>query len=671
MVAAHDDTPTANGQEASSAPPNIVMVVVDDAGWDDIGYHNDDFHTPTVDNLAKEGVKLEGMYTDRQCTPARSQLMTGRYNIHTGMQDNMIYALEPRGLGLQYETLPQKLENVGYDTIGIGKWHLGHYQENFCPWKRGFGQYFGNLLSGGNQETYTQKSEEWFPRVNGAFNGYAGSYEGYYLVEGGPDGFVAVGDKYDGIHSTELYTVKALEYLDTYAPSDKPFFLYIAYQAVHSPLMISKDWLATSKCDQHGYDEEREMLCAMMTQVDYWQSTLVDHLKESGTWHNTLYVFLSDNGANPGYGGSNYPLRGEKGQYWDGGVKSPVFMAGGYTMRALREAAAGHSAHLNTDLMHITDLPATVLSLAGVPIDDLDGVNQWEAITTNNATEVRNEVVININSEMYGLAGAIRVGKFKYIKTPEPEEDTLFWLLIKEMTEEPITKETNMLHMFKELQAQISELRTDDNSTYLFDMELNPNERTDGKCAVFSECNNLMAHDDYLAVKAMMKERYFYHLGTMVPSSVAFKYDGPLANPDFFNGSLGVPWRDENDLPYVLDDLSSFIPAAAKSSAYSLSGDGATDDEVAAATANALASSAKGFTTATGETVALLDSTGEMDAAASARMSASQEAAAVFERAASSGWASLAGFVALNVLVSFGTVMLTQRYRGSAVYSPI
>ena len=128
-VAAHDETPmTADGQSKSDAPPNIVMTVVDDAGWDDIGYHNDDFHTPTLDNLAKEGVKLEGMYTDRQCTPARSQLMTGRYNIHTGMQDNMIYALEPRGLGLQYDTLPQKLSNVGYDTIGMGKWHLGHYQ---------------------------------------------------------------------------------------------------------------------------------------------------------------------------------------------------------------------------------------------------------------------------------------------------------------------------------------------------------------------------------------------------------------------------------------------------------------------------------------------------------------------------------------------------------------
>ena len=219
-VVARDEVPDASlGQ--GTAPPNVVMTIVDDAGWDDVGYHNDLFHTPTIDMLAKEGVKLEGMYTDRQCTPARSQLMTGRYNIHTGMQDNMIYALEPRGLGLQYETLPQKLSYVGYDTIGVGKWHLGHYQESLCPWKRGFDQYFGNLLSGGNQETYTQKSESWFTRVNGAFNHYETNYEGYYLVEGGPDGFNAIGSKYDGIHSTELYTTKAIDYVNNYTTSNR------------------------------------------------------------------------------------------------------------------------------------------------------------------------------------------------------------------------------------------------------------------------------------------------------------------------------------------------------------------------------------------------------------------------------------------------------------------
>jgi len=291
-------------------------------------------------------------------------------------------------------------------------------------------------------------------------------------------------------------------------------------------------------------------------------------------------------------------------------------------------------------------------------------VNQWEAITTNNATEVRNELVININSEMYGLAGAIRVGKFKYIKTPEPEEDTMFWLLIKKMTEEPITEETNMLHVFKELQSEILSLQTDDNSTYLFDMELNPYERTDGACKVFSECNNLMVHDDYQGVKEMVRERYFYHLSTMVPSSVAFKYDGPLANPDYFNGSLGVPWRDENNLPYVIDDLSQFIPAAAKSSPYSLAHN-VSDEAVTAASESALAKSAKGFVVASGEIVALLDAT----ETATAKTTHGDGVATLVQ---GSSWSSLAAFVALNVLVTFGTAMFSQRFtRRSGAYSPI
>ena len=133
----------------------------------------------------------------------------------------------------------------------------------------------------------------------------------------------------------------------------------------------------------------------------------MDALKSKNMWHNTLYVFLSDNGANPGYGGSNYPLRGEKGQYWDGGVKSPVFVSGGYTTRSIHEAGGG-TERLNSDLMHITDLTATVLDLAGVPVDDLDGVSQWDAITGVNTTSARDEVVINHQQKRSSTLGMIR-----------------------------------------------------------------------------------------------------------------------------------------------------------------------------------------------------------------------------------------------------------------------
>merc|ERR1711998_736394 len=216
-------------------------------------------------------------------------------------------------------------------------------------------------------------SEDWYVRVNGASTPYSGSYTGYYLVEGHEHGYRTVGDEYSGMHTTELYTTKAIEYMEAYTSNDRPFFLYLAYQAVHTPLMVSKEWLALSKCDTRGYDENRQLLCAMMTQVDYYQSVLVDYLKGRGVWHNTLYIFLSDNGANPGYGGSNFPLRGEKGQYWEGGVKAPVFMAGGFLTRVLRDDAwqgKDTSPHMNLALMHITDIPATICDLAGVKTDD-------------------------------------------------------------------------------------------------------------------------------------------------------------------------------------------------------------------------------------------------------------------------------------------------------------
>lgn len=651
----------------STVPPNVVMVIVDDAGWNDIGYHNNDFRTPTLDTLAAEGVKLEGMYTDRQCTPARAQLLTGRYNMHIGMQDNIIYALEPRGLNLGEELLPEKLSKVGYDTIGIGKWHLGHFQESYCPWKRGFDHYFGNMLSGGNQESYVQNSEEWFVRSNSAWAQYHSSYEGFYLLEGHASGYEALGDRYQGIHSTELYTSKAIDHLEAHTSPDTPFFLYLAYQAVHTPLMVEKEWLATSKCDQRGFDNDsRELLCAMMTQLDYWQSKLIDYLKGRGVWKNTLYVFLSDNGANPGYGGSNYPLRGEKGEYWDGGVRSPVFVAGGFVTRALRDDAwmgEAKSPHMNLNLMHITDLPATICALAGIPIDEMDGVNQWDVITTPNASIARNEVLININSEMYGLAGAIRVGKYKYMKTPEPDEDTLFWMMIEKMTQEPVTEKSSLMHIFKELQGTLRQISGKDNSSYVFNMEANPGERTDGECAVFEECNNLLSSPEYSHIHANLRTRFFYHLGNMFPSSVKFQYDGALANPDFFNGSLGVPWRDKNGIPFVIDDLSPFLNTALRASEYTLSNGESGEDFHALFSATGVESEAEKLSIppTTRETSWTEEA---IEGESTTTTNLVNDATGISQLTAWS-WQAMTAFIVFNIAITSGTVIMTSRWMSS------
>ena len=109
---------------AAAAAPNIVLAVIDDLGMDDVGWNNPGFRTPNLDALASSGVRLDGLYVDRQCTPSRAALMTGRYNVRTGMQDNVIYALEPRGVPLRHALLPRELARQGYVTLGVGACRL-------------------------------------------------------------------------------------------------------------------------------------------------------------------------------------------------------------------------------------------------------------------------------------------------------------------------------------------------------------------------------------------------------------------------------------------------------------------------------------------------------------------------------------------------------------------
>ena len=140
----------------------------------------------------------------------------------------------------------------------------------------------------------------------------------------------------------------------------------------------------------------------------------------------------------------------------------------------------------------------------------------------------------------------------------------------------------NSKHVFKSLQNRLFVSEDDDNATYLFDMEANPGERTDGDCAVFERCNNLLGHADYGSVHANLRSRFFDYLDTMVPSSVNFKYDGPLANPEYFNGSLGVPWRDENDVPYVTDDLTPYLTDSLRSSVHTINSPARNQQDVLA-----------------------------------------------------------------------------------------
>ena len=132
-----------DGSTGDAKPPHILLILVDDLGWRDVGYHGSVIKTPNIDKLASQGLTLEDYYVQPVCTPTRAALLTGKYPIHTGMQHLALFPAAPYGLSLNETILPQRLKQVGYQTHMVGKWHLGYFADPYLPTRRGFDSFFG------------------------------------------------------------------------------------------------------------------------------------------------------------------------------------------------------------------------------------------------------------------------------------------------------------------------------------------------------------------------------------------------------------------------------------------------------------------------------------------------------------------------------------------------
>ncbi|KAH8076567.1 sulfuric ester hydrolase [Aureococcus anophagefferens] len=235
---------------ADDERPHIVLAVVDDLGWSDVGYQGSGDlggATPQLDALAAEGVAFEALYGAAECTPSRAMLLTGRHAVALGLQDSVIHGTEPRGLDLTVATLADKLGARGYGTSAVGKWHLGFHTPKYLPRRRGFDSFFGILTGGGDHFSHST-TESFSVRGNLTSSTTHGATGRNLWEDDGPLGADAFAS-YDGVHTTALYAERALKIVDAKFSSKDPHFLYLAYQAVHGPVQAdAATYAAGSVC---------------------------------------------------------------------------------------------------------------------------------------------------------------------------------------------------------------------------------------------------------------------------------------------------------------------------------------------------------------------------------------------------------------------------------------
>lgn len=369
-----------NSFGAETKRPNIVFIVADDLGWNDVGFHNPDMITPNIDKLAKNGVMLNQSYVQPVCSPSRHSFMTGYYPWKAGLQHLVIGAGEKVCSPLNMTFFPKKLQQAGYATHAVGKWHLGFCSWNCTPLYRGFDSFYG----------YFNSREDYYTHVQAR---YLDFHDGYSIVW-----------NETGSYSANLYATRA-EYIISKHDKSKPLFLYLPYQSVHEPLEVPPEFEALYP---NIKTKGRRKFCGMVTALDAAIGRVIEALQKKGLYDDTIFFFTPDNGGWIPYHGNNWPLRGGKITIWEGGTRTAGFVSG---------ARLQKTDYSYEGMMHAVDWHPTILEAAGIESDpDIDGISQWKSISTGQASQ-RTEFIYNLddwNPPTEGHA-AIRVGDYKLI----------------------------------------------------------------------------------------------------------------------------------------------------------------------------------------------------------------------------------------------------------------
>ena len=332
----------------SDSRPNIVFILVDDMGFKDVGFNNSEISTPTLDRIATEGVQLDRNYAYPICSPTRAALLSGQNPLAHGVDAPMS---DKKNMPLDIKLMPEYFQDIGYETLMVGKWHLGLSNTDHWPIARGFDYHYGFLA--GWTDFY---SHVYAGGVDWQRNGVTVREEG---------------------HATDLMTDDAVRLINE-RDSGAPFFLYLSYNAPHSPLLHPP--AETGLVNEEGADD-RSVYSEMVTHMDQGIAEVVDAMDSTGLLENTIIVFSSDNGGSTRAGANNDPFRGQKGSTLEGGVRVPG---------AIWAPGLIDGGKLLEQPIVMTDWLPTLLDAVGSDpsmVENLEGQSMWAAIAEDQVID--------------------------------------------------------------------------------------------------------------------------------------------------------------------------------------------------------------------------------------------------------------------------------------------
>ena len=403
--------------------PHFVVILIDDLALNSIGYENYDFAglniSPNIDSLADGGIKLSNFYAQEVCTPSRAAFLTGRYPLTIGMQYGVVSTNTAWGLNLNEVLLPEILQDYDYKTHLIGKWHLGHHSPRYLPTARGF-DYFTGYIDGSNY--YWSKRNP----VQYAFKDFMTSNTSCYMQYTG-----------DELHSysTRLYRDIGIDVIQQHNLS-LPLYLQLSFQAVHTPFdddnTIHQGGIPATYIDatdykaiKNGLTGNRRIEYALSLKIlDNAIGDIVDALEDRDMLDSTYIILFSDNGGCKFGGGKNYPYRGMKASLFEGGSKVDALFYSPKFDKNIQGTTYDN-------LMHITDLLPTMLSMADISYTapdgyELDGVDHYATIIDPGSSSSPRDIMLY--NSYYDVDGydfyrwtngpfAIRDSRYKLIHT--------------------------------------------------------------------------------------------------------------------------------------------------------------------------------------------------------------------------------------------------------------